>query len=434
MNNREDEQSAADEHREQRLRQQAESKAKKSIKQTKRLSEQESETLLHELKVHQIELEMQNDELRRTQVELVSSQQRYFDLYDLAPVGYLTLDEAGLIIEANFTLCDMLGVSRQAVIKRPLSRFIHHEEQDCYYLFRKKASSCGEKTACETRLRKDEDSWFWAYLQATNTIDDGKMRLRMALVDISDRKKLEDEIARQEELMIFQSRQAAMGEMLSMIAHQWRQPLAVIAMEINNLQLDIDLKETITNEMITRMGDDVTEQVQYLSKTIDDFKDLLRPKQPKSTIQVTSIMEDALRIVYKSMENNNITVNTVFDSQTTIVTRPGELLQVFLNLLNNAKDALTETQQDDAWLTISITEDNEHIFTEIFDNGTGISEIVLHRLGEPYVSSKAESGTGLGIYMSKVIVEKHLKGRLTWENREGGACFTVTLPIHQDLK
>ncbi len=201
MNDEEDEQTAADEHMGKTLREKAKQKARRSPKQMARLSAEEAETLIHELQVHQIELEMQNDELQRAQAELAHSQQQYFDLYGLAPVGYLTLDEAGLIVEANLTLCDMLGVSRQAVLKRPLSRFIHPEEQDCFYLFRKKASSSKEKSSCEVRLHKNDDSWFWAYLQATPSFDDEKITLRMVLFDITEQKAQQLRSAKQAQII-----------------------------------------------------------------------------------------------------------------------------------------------------------------------------------------------------------------------------------------
>ena len=106
-------------------------------------SPEETRRALHELQVHQIELEMQNEELRRTQEELEASRARYFDLYDLAPVGYFTLSEQGLILEANLTAARLLGVARGALVKQPLSRFILPEDQDIYYLHRKELLETG---------------------------------------------------------------------------------------------------------------------------------------------------------------------------------------------------------------------------------------------------------------------------------------------------
>ena len=125
------------------------------------LSPEVARRALHELRVHQIELEMQNEELRRTQEELEVSRARYFDLYDLAPVGYFTLSEQGLILEANLTAAKLLGVARGALVKQPLSRFILREDQDIYYLHRKALLETGTPQAWELRVLKEDAALLW---------------------------------------------------------------------------------------------------------------------------------------------------------------------------------------------------------------------------------------------------------------------------------
>ena len=117
--------------------------------------------MLHELRVHQIELEMQNEELRRAQAELGAARARYFDLYDLAPVGYVTVSEKGLILEANLTAATLLGVARGSLIKRPMSKFILKEDHDIYYLHRKKLFETREPQECELRMGKEDGTVFW---------------------------------------------------------------------------------------------------------------------------------------------------------------------------------------------------------------------------------------------------------------------------------
>jgi PAS domain S-box-containing protein len=121
---------------------------------------------LHELQVHQIELELQNDELRRMQVELDAERARYFDLYDLAPVGYCTISEHGLILEANFTAANLLGLARSELVGEPLSRFIVRADQDIYYLCRRHLVDTGEPQACELRMMPVGGAPFWAHLRA----------------------------------------------------------------------------------------------------------------------------------------------------------------------------------------------------------------------------------------------------------------------------
>ena len=151
-------------------------------------------SLIHELRVHQIELNMQNEELRRAQLYLEVSRQRYFDLYDLAPVGYCTLSEKGLILEANLTAATLLSVSRSALVKQRLTRFIFNEDQDIYYRHRKQLFETGEPQACELRMVQQDGIFFWAHLTATTAQEtDGESIFRVVMSDITDRKRSEKE-------------------------------------------------------------------------------------------------------------------------------------------------------------------------------------------------------------------------------------------------
>jgi PAS domain S-box-containing protein len=155
---------------------------------------------LHELRVHQIELEMQNEELRRTQVELDGARVRYFDLFDLAPVGYVTLSEKGLILDANLTAATLLGVARGELVEQPVTRFIHREDQDVYYHHRKQLFETGEPQSCDLRMIKKDGTTFWAHLEATAAQDThGASLCRVMMSDITERKRAEDALRESEE-------------------------------------------------------------------------------------------------------------------------------------------------------------------------------------------------------------------------------------------
>jgi len=176
----------------QALRQQAEEfveeKAAQSPEDLEAMSPKEARRTLHELRVHQIELEIQNEELRRTQAELDAARERYFDLYDLAPVGYCTLSEQGRFLEANLTAATLLGVVRGGLVKQPISRFILKADQDIYYLHRKQLFESGEPQSLELRMLKKGGKPFWAHLAATAVRDaNGAPVCRMILSDISER-------------------------------------------------------------------------------------------------------------------------------------------------------------------------------------------------------------------------------------------------------
>jgi len=164
------------------------------------LSPQKTLQAIHQLRVHQIELEMQNEELRRTEAELDEARERYFDLYDLAPVGYCTISAEGLVLETNLTAVNLLGLTRGALLQRPIARFICKEDQDFYYLHRKQVLESGDPHACDLRMVKKDGTEFWAHMAATRyspaTSDqetDSMPVTRVVLSDISSLKRAEEE-------------------------------------------------------------------------------------------------------------------------------------------------------------------------------------------------------------------------------------------------
>jgi PAS domain S-box-containing protein len=176
-------------------------KSARSTATPETLSSEALRIILHELRVHQIELEMQNEELRRTQVERDISQARYFDLYNLAPVGYCTVSEQGLILEANLTAATLLGATRSALAQQPFSRFIFREDQDIYYLLWKQLIKSAASRSCELRMIKADGTPFWVQLEASALVDEGVPVLRIVLSDITGLKQAEESLRESESLL-----------------------------------------------------------------------------------------------------------------------------------------------------------------------------------------------------------------------------------------
>ena len=247
--------------------------------------------------------------------------------------------------------------------------------------------------------------------------------------DITEAYRAKETLKAQEELMIVQSKQASMGEMISMIAHQWKQPLTVIGAVISSIQVH-QAMGTSSAEELDEQSELIMRQVQYLSQTISDFRNFFKHHKESKTMEAFEIIDDSLLIIGKLLENSSIELRTSYLSTKHFTTYTNELRHVFINLIKNAADILVEKKKEGRWIKISSYNDEEFIHFEVSDNGGGIETSIMEQLFEPYMSTKSEDkGTGLGLHMSQTIVENHLNGRISCKNGEEGAVFTVTLPL-----
>ena len=182
------------------LREEAESRLDLEGPPRSELSEQDREALLHELQVHEVELEMQNDELRKAQIEMLESRDRYYELYDLAPVGYLTLDPTGKILEANLAATALLGVERARLLGQRLSRFMATRDADAFHHYRKKVFSSHGRQACDVQLRSDLGRSFPAHLEAIAGSDPEPQRnhCRCVLVDVTELRETQSKLRQSE--------------------------------------------------------------------------------------------------------------------------------------------------------------------------------------------------------------------------------------------
>ena len=236
-----------------------------------------------------------------------------------------------------------------------------------------------------------------------------------------------DEIRQKDEDLLRQSRMAMMGEMLSMIAHQWRQPLATIVSVKNTMEIDIKLGQA-NDETLLAALEDINTYAQYMSKTIDDFSNFFKPNKKAEAFYLQELIETALLMMKNSFDKANIAVQTDYDECEALVSYKNELLQVFLNILKNAQDALLENHIAKPLVSVSIKNLQETQEIRICDNAGGIDEEILNKIFDPYFSTKEDkNGTGLGLYMSQTIIKEHCQGELIAKNHKNGACFIITL-------
>lgn len=409
------------------LRRKAEEIASRAPKNLTLLSTEESNRLIHELQVHQIELEMQNEQLHITQLELHQERKRYIDLYDLAPVGYCTLNMQGKILQANLTAATLFGKSHTDLINQSITQFILQEDQDIYYLCHKQSDDLSESRFCELRMIGQNGKPFWAHLETRDGHNpDNVYESHLIISDITNYTMVKEKLKLNEKIMLAQAHKAGMGDLISMIAHQWRQPLNNLALINQNMYIKLELGK-LDDKCIYSSHEKINQILQFMSKTIDDFRNFFSPDQPKEWITIEEVIECTLKIIGQAYLSTNIAINVHNNSKSALLIHKNSLVQVFLNILGNAKHALESAHVKPAIITVIIDETPTSVITTIRDNGGGIPEAIIDKIADPYFTTKGLMGTGLGLYITQTIIEKYFSGSFTWFNKNQGACFVITL-------
>ena len=234
-----------------------------------------------------------------------------------------------------------------------------------------------------------------------------------------------------------QSKMAAMGEMIGNIAHQWRQPLSVISTAATGIKVKKEFGIENHNDDM-KMLEVINESAQYLSKTIDSFRDFLKGDTAKKDFYINKILEKILTIEEGVIKNNHLTIVKNFDKDIKLHNLEHGLLQSCVNIINNSKDAFENTEEEDRYIFISTKIASEHIEIEIKDTAGGIPKNIIENIFEPYFTTKHKSqGTGLGLHMTYNIINQNMGGLITVKNTEyyyndtdyTGAMFTIILPL-----
>ncbi|MBN2783122.1 MAG: HAMP domain-containing histidine kinase [Campylobacterales bacterium] len=250
-------------------------------------------------------------------------------------------------------------------------------------------------------------------------------------------KKVKEEIEKQqnqERLMIHQSRQAAMGEMLESIAHQWRQPLNIIGLATVNMDMEYKFK-TLDDKKFDEKIEIISTNINYMSDTIDDFRNFLNPNREMREFNPKKSINDVFHILDAQLKNYGIVYNMEDDCDFNFYGVENEFKQVMLILINNSKDAIKSLMGKTNKGKIEIIfkcEDNRGII-ELSDNGGGIKDDIINSIFDAYFTTKFNAkGTGIGLYLAKNIIESRMDGVLSVKNIDGGCCFIIDIPIAGD--
>ena len=430
-----------------KLRRQAEKIAREEAplppKDLDDLSLEEIRRILHELQVHQIELEMQNKELRRIQEELDAERERYFDFYNLAPVGYFTLSEKGLILEANITAATLLGVGRGMLIKQPISRFILKEDQDNYYLHRRQLFETGKPQAFDLRMVKKDGAVFWVHLETSSKLDVGGVPVcRIVLNDITMRKQAEEERERLEAKNRQLQKAEGLGRMAGAIAHHFNNKLHAVMGCLELVLKSLPEENESFNDLTTAMQ--AADQAAEVSRLMLTY--LGQANGVREPLDLSETCRNSLPLIQASMPKNVALVTDFLFPGPTIKANANQIQLILTNLMSNSWEAIGERQ---GTIQLSVTtvssadipsahrfpinwqandEPCAYACLEVWDSGCGLTKKDIEEVFDPFFSTKF-TGRGLGLSVVLGLVQAHC-GVATVESTPAlGSIFRVYFPI-----
>jgi len=362
----------------------------------------------------------------------------YGKIFETANLGICLTDTQGRFVAVNPAYCNIYGYREEELIGKSFTMIVLPEQREQLLalhddFLRSNVEEIGNEW--EVMRKNGERIHIYASAGILENIIGGPYKITTIsdITEMVNARKMQQE---QEALLIQQSKLAAMGEMLGHIAHQWRQPLNVI----NCTTLDIKLKKEM-NELNDHALDKSLLSIETLtdqmSETINDFMDFYKPDKQKREFCLYESIANASKIITAQLKSHKITLLIHVDEGIMIYGCAGEFQQVMLNLLTNAKDAFINKEENQRKIVISAKEETTQVIICFEDNAGGIDEAILTRIFEPYFTTKIHSGgTGIGLYMSSMIVKQTFKGTLEVHNicnesKIIGARFTITLPKNQ---
>ena len=393
------------------------------------MSPKDMAKMIHELRVHQIELKMQNEELRRIQQELEEARDRYSHLYDFAPVGYITINVEGIVEGANLTFATMLGMKRSELVGKPFSRFIQREDQDIYYLHRQRILESGDFKAFRLTLVKNDGSDFFANLECMTVkeIDSDPKQIRVVVSDITEQNELEWRLRQAQKM-------EAIAKLAGGIAHQFNNALFVIMATTDLLELQVP-KEEITSEYIASIKKSTARMTKLTRQLLAYARG---GKYEVKDISLSKFVRDTLPVLQHTHDPSiQVETNLPDDILKTRGDLP-QLLMLFSVILTNAAEAI------DGEGHIKITCRNEQITKKdakafpgllpgayvslaVDDNGRGMDEETKKRVFEPFFTTKF-LGRGLGLAAAYGIVKNH-DGWISIKSQLGrGTSVRIYLP------
>ena len=378
-------------------------------------------SLLKFLKLSQDKSDEQNE-------KIYESEEHFRRLSEISPVAIYMTDINGKCTYTNNVWQELSGLGFEETLGDGWLDAVYEEDREKVFENWNKMVSSNGTWGQEYRFinREGKKTWLYGVARTLTDSDGNVIGYVGANTDITSLKEKDKQL-------IQHSRMAQMGEMISMIAHQWRQPLSAVTATTMGIRVKVELgpydfetekDRCAFKDYLDKSLDDIDDYVQNLSATINDFRDFYKPNKETILMSPDEIILYSLKIVEATLKNQNIRLIKELDSRDKIEMYDKEMMHVILNILKNAQDNFVEKKTAHPYIKITTKENR----INICDNGGGINEEYMEKIFEPYFSTKTEkNGTGLGLYMSKIIVEEHHRGNLKAINQADGVCFSMEI-------
>ncbi len=380
-----------------------------------------------EKELHKVNRQL--EELLQKEIkERVNLYKKYNLLFQQKIFGIGILQE-GKIVQCNEQLLKFLGISLTDVSQINFFDLIHFSKQVDLLKSIESMNFNNFSFIQEVQLKHNPEKYFLLFIAPFIEKEyKNKIELFIILYDITEKKQIEKENREKEQMLIHQSKLASIGESLSALAHQWRQPLNSLSLMIQFIQ-ELSKLNQLDQEKLEEVLKDALQQIDFLSHTINDFRNFFKLDQNKEVFSVKEEINSLLKIIQIQLDNHNIKLKIEGDDFP-VYGYPNLFKHALLNIINNAKDAILDKQKEEKNFAgmISINLDADKHLVKIYDNGGGIKEEILPKIFQPYVSTKKVEGTGLGLYLTYLILNKMNANIYCFnhtENHQKGACFTI---------
>ncbi|MDX1296187.1 MAG: PAS domain S-box protein, partial [Sulfurimonadaceae bacterium] len=339
---------------------------------------------------------------------------------------YSEADLQGRITVASEAFAKISGYSKEELIGKTHSIVRHPENPIEIYDSLWKAIKVGKTWQREMKNMTKEGDTYYVYttIKPKYDLEGNHVGFISVRIDTTPNKELQSHKQR----LVYQSRHAIMGEMISVIAHQWKQPLNHLSAEIYSLYKEAHAAAK-DNKLIDAHYDNSEKLLMHLSDLITTFKRFFEPQTKKADISIDKIIKSVLNLVDPALAKHNVEVKIVNDAQDDMLRCvENEISQAIVNIIHNALEEFERRKIDDPMIELKTRNEGEMLVLQICDNAGGIDEESLPKLFNPYFTTKGEEGTGLGLYLVSLIVEDKLNGEITAKNGRMGLCITIKLP------